>query len=99
MERKQSAFLLKEILPDIIAKVAGNNMSEQIKLEQAWLDLAGREADKVLFDGFREGTMFIRVDTPARRFIWQGRRGELLRKLQQVSSGVKQIVFRIRKES
>jgi hypothetical protein len=95
VERKKSTFLLKEILPDIITKMSSGNMSDQVKLEQAWLDLAGHEADKVVFDGFREGTLFIRVDNTARRFIWQGRRGELLRKLQQISSGVKQIVFRI----
>jgi hypothetical protein len=98
VERKQSTFSLKEILPDIIAKFSAGNMSDQVKLEQAWSTLAGREADKVLFDGFREGTLFIRVDNVARRFIWQGRRGELIRKLQQVSPDVKQIVFRIRKE-
>ena len=98
MERKKSTFLLKDILPGIFAKFSDSNMSAQVKLEQAWLDLAGREADKVMFDGFREGTLFIRVDSTARRFIWQGRRGELLRKLQLIIPDVKQIVFRIRKE-
>jgi len=98
VERKHNTFLLKELLPDIIAKVSGSNMLDQVKLEQAWLNLAGCDADKVVFDGFREGSLFIRVNNTAQRFIWQGRRGELLRKIQQVSPEVKQIVFRIRKE-
>ncbi len=97
MEKKRNAILIKDLLSDMMMQLSQHQVSDQLKIEEAWGHIKEKNTSEAMFDGFCDGIVYIRVSNSTQRFIWNGRRTELLRKLQEVSNNVKQIVFKIRK--
>ena len=97
MEKTRTYFVLKDVLPDVIARISAHNIPEQINLENAWRDVAGPEAVGSAYTGFKNGCVFVTVDTPARLYQWKLKKTATLRRLSESCSGVKNIVFKIGK--
>jgi hypothetical protein len=96
-KKPKSYFALKDVLPDVIARLSAGNVHDQINLENAWYDIAGPEATGSAYAGFKNGCVFIYVDTPARLYRWKLQKGALVRKLRERRPEVENIVFKIGK--
>lgn len=97
MEKKRNAVLVKDLLSDMMMQLSQHQLSDQLKIEEAWGQIKKQYTSEAMFDGFHDGVVYICVANSTQRFIWNGRRTELLRQLQEVSNNVQQIVFKIRK--
>ena len=97
MERSRTVVALKDVLPDVIAQLSSNNISDQIHLENIWGEVVGIEAVGSQFAGFKNGCVFVVVDTPSRLYQWKLKRSATLRRLSERCPEVKNISFKIGK--
>ena len=97
MANKSTFFAIKDVLPDVIARISTNNIHDQISLENAWREIAGPEAVGSVYSGFKNGCVFVNVDTPARLYQWKLKKTAALRRLSEQSPLVKNIAFKIGK--
>ena len=100
--KKQKILAVGQILPGVFEDITRSNTHEQIQLEKIWADIAGAvvgsaEVQGVSLSGFKEGTLFIAVDSSARLFFWKLRRGAVLKRFQERRPDVTNIVFKIGK--
>ena len=99
--KKKKILTVGEILPGVFEDITRSNTHEQIQLEKIWADIAGSIAgttpagpEGARFSGFKEGTVYIAVDSPARAFYWKLRRGTVLKRFQERTPDVTHIVFK-----
>lgn len=97
MEKRRTVYSIKDVLPEVIAHISSDTLSDQIKLDKAWQEIAGRETGKSVVSGSRNGSVFVTVDSPARLYQWKIRRQAVLRKLQETCPSVQNVVFKIGK--
>jgi hypothetical protein len=97
VEITKTCFVLKDVLPDVIARISANNIHEQINFENAWRDIAGPESTGSAYAGFKNGCVFVIVDTPARLYQWKLKKTATLRRLGEICPQVKNVVFKIGK--
>ncbi len=98
MENKKRKILnIGQILPGIIESLTRSNIHEQIQLEKIWADIAGDDAAGVVLNGYKDGTVFITVDSAARLYFWKMRRATVLKRFQERRPDVKNIGFKIGK--
>jgi hypothetical protein len=101
--KKQKILAVGQILPGVFEDITRSNIHEQIQLEKIWADIAGAvmgpEAGTAgaSLNGFKEGVVYIAVDSSARLFYWKLRRGAALKRFQERRPDVKNIVFKIGK--
>ncbi len=101
--KKEKILTVGQILPGVFNDITRSNIHEQIQLEEIWADIAravfGAEtgAAGAVFNGFKEGVVYIAVDSSARLFYWKLRRGTALKRFQERRPDVKNIVFKIGK--
>lgn len=95
--KKRKISTVSEILPGVLEELTRSNIHEQIQLEKIWTDIAGVNAAGVALNGFRDGTVFIAVDSSARLYYWKLRRGTLLKRFQERRPDVTNIAFKIGK--
>ena len=102
---KRKILAVGQILPGVFEDITRSNSHEQIQLEKIWADIAhatrvpGMVAGSAgaSFSGFKEGVVYIAVDSSARLFYWKLRRGAALKRFQERRPDVKNIVFKIGK--
>lgn len=99
MKKQSQAVLIKDLLTDMMLQIEQQTISDQFKIEEAWLQIKQQYTSEAYFDGFFEGIVYIGVEDAVQRFLWHGRRQVILRQLQMVSQQVTNIVFKIRKRS
>jgi hypothetical protein len=101
--KKEKILAVGQILPGVFEDISRGNMHEQIQLEKIWLDIAsavmgaGTDTAGAGLSGFKEGVVYIAVDSSARLFYWKLRRGAVLKRFQERRPDVKNIVFKIGK--
>ena len=87
-----------EILPDVLKDITRSNVHEQIQLEEIWANIAAAMgAAGVALNGYKNGTVFIVVDSSTRLYHWKLRRGMVLKRFQEHRPDVQNIVFKIGK--
>jgi hypothetical protein len=99
---KRKILTVGQILPGVFEDISRSNIHEQIQLEKIWADIAGAitgapDAVGASMSGFKEGIVYIAVDSSARLFYWKLRRGTVLKRFQERRPDVKNIVFKIGK--
>ncbi len=94
---KRSAVAARDILPGILKDLTRNHLHEQIALEQVWSNIAGEGATGVALGGFRDGVVFITVDSSARLYYWKLRQGTIVKRFQERRPDVRNVVFKIGK--
>jgi hypothetical protein len=94
--KKEKILTVGQILPGVFEDISRSNIHEQIQLEKIWADIAGAITDTsgAGFSGFKEGVVYIAVDSSARLFYWKLRRGTVLKRFQEHRPDVKNIVFK-----
>lgn len=97
MKKSRTCFALKDVLPDVIAKITARNSHDQINLESAWNEVIGTETVGLAYTGFKNGCVFVTVDTPARLYQFKLKRITVLRRLSALCPEVKNIYFKIGK--
>lgn len=97
MKRANTYFAVKDILPNVIAKLSVGNIHEQIHLENAWCSVVGFDAIGSVYAGFKNGCVFITVDSPAKLYQFKLKRATILRQLKERCPDVKNISFKIGK--
>jgi len=100
--KKQKILAVGQILPGVFEDITRSNIHEQIQLEKIWADIADAVtgpggASGAGLSGFKEGVVYIAVDSSARLFYWKLRRGAALKRFQERRPDVKNIVFKIGK--
>ncbi len=95
IDRKKEIFLVNEILPDVIKSISRRDIQDQISLEKLWQDIVGAETDRAVITGFKDGCLFISVDSPARLFKMRLQKPGLLTKLKQQRKDIVNLSFRI----
>ena len=99
---KRKILAVGQILPGVFEDITRSNIHEQIQLEKIWADIAGAVAGPAGtagagLNGFKDGVVYIAVDSSARLFYWKLRRGAILKRFQERRPDVKNIVFKIGK--
>jgi hypothetical protein len=97
IQKKSQLFTIQDILPNLIAQISSGNTVDQLTIEKRWKELAEFYVDQALYSGFKEGSLYISVNNPARLYQWKLRKQEVLKKLQKHCPEVKNIVFKIGK--
>jgi hypothetical protein len=97
VDRLRPYFAVKDVLPDVIAKIVSGNIHDQIHLENAWNDVAGSDAIGSVYTGFKNGCVFVVVDTPARLYQWKLKKPAVLRRLSEICPEVNNLSFKIGK--
>ena len=95
MDKKKDIFLVKEILPDVIKSISRRDIQDQISLERLWQDVIGEEADRAVIGGFKDGCLFVNVDSAARLFKMRLQKQGLLTKLRVKRKDIVNISFKI----
>ena len=95
MEKRKNFFTIKDVLPGVMARLSGDNVRDQINLENAWREVAGPDAVGTAFAGFKNGCVYVIVDSPARLYQWKMRKTATMRRLSEKCSEVKNISFKI----
>ena len=103
--KKENILAVGQILPGVFEDITRSNIHEQIQLEEIWAGIAGAAsgpaggaaASGASLNGFKEGVVYIAVDSSARLFYWKLRRGAALKRFQERRPDVKNIVFKIGK--
>ena len=103
--KKEKILAVGQILPGVFDDITRSNIHEQIQLEKIWADIAGAVSGPegspavvgASLSGFKEGVVYIAVDSSARLFYWKLRRGAALKRFQERRPDVKNIVFKIGK--
>lgn len=93
--KKRQVPSVKDILPDVLKDISRSNAHEQVQLEQIWGDIAGPNARGAALNGFKDGTVYITVDSPARLYYWKLRRQTALKRFQERRADVTNIAFKI----
>ncbi|MBF0388222.1 MAG: DUF721 domain-containing protein [Candidatus Omnitrophica bacterium] len=94
-DRKQEIFLVQEILPEVIKSISRRDIQDQISLEKLWQDVAGAEAGYTVITGFKDGCIFLQVDSPARLFKMRLLKPGLLTKLKKQRADIVNLSFKI----
>jgi len=87
--------LIKDILPDVIKSISHRDIQDQISLEQLWQNVAKGDADQAVIAGFKDGCLFVTVDSAARLFKMRMHKQGLLTKLKQQRKDIVNISFKI----
>jgi hypothetical protein len=95
VEKRKNFFTVKDVLPGVMARLSGDNVRDQINLEKAWHEVAGPEAVGSAFTGFKNGCVYVTVDSPARLYQWKMRKAATMRRLCEKCPGVNNISFKI----
>ena len=95
MDKKKEIFLVNEILPEVIKSISRRDIQDQISLEKCWQDVAGTDADHCGITGFKDGCLFVQVDSPARLFKMRMQKAGLLTKLKQQRKDIVNLSFKI----
>ena len=94
---KRKISTVNDILPGIFKDLSRQNIHEQVQLEQLWATIAGQDACGVAVSGFKDGTVYITVDSSERLYFWRLRRTTFLKRFQERRPDVKNIGFKIGK--
>ncbi len=96
---KRKVLSIGDILPKVLEEITRSDIHEQIQLEKIWKDILATMpgVSGVMLGGFKEGTVFITVDSATRLYHWKSRRGMLLKRFQERRPDVTNIVFKIGK--
>ena len=95
MEKKKDIFLVHEILPEVIKSISRRDIQDQISLEKLWQDVSGSDYDYAGITGFKDGCVFVQVDSPARLFKMRLQKQGLLTKLKKQRNDIVNISFKI----
>ncbi len=95
--KKRKVSSVGEILPGVFKDINCSNIHEQVQLEQVWMGIAGPDSSGVMLNGFKNGTVFIIVDSSARLYHWKLRRTTILKRFQERRPDVQNIAFKIGK--
>ena len=94
---KRKILAVKEILPGILKDITRRDIHEQIELEKIWENIAGVDATGVMLGGFKDGVVFITVNSSARLYYWKLRQVTVLKRFQERRPDVKNVAFKIGK--
>ena len=94
-ETKKDIFLVNEILPEVIKSISRRDIQDQISLEKLWQDVAGEESGRAIITGFKDGCIFVQVDSPARLFKMRLQKPGLLTKLKKQRNDIVNLSFKI----
>ena len=94
---KRKILAVKEILPGILKDITRSHIHEQIELEKIWENIAGVDATGVMLGGFKDGVVFITVNSSARLYYWKLRQVTVLKRFQERRPDVKNVAFKIGK--
>ncbi|MFH0866311.1 MAG: hypothetical protein V1904_08950 [Bacteroidota bacterium] len=99
MKEKQKIQSVADILPKVLEEITRSNTHEQIQLEKIWKDIlvSMQGFSGVKLNGFKDGIVFIVVDSAARLYYWKSRQGMVLKRFQERRTDVTNIVFKIGK--
>jgi len=87
---------IKDIIPQVVEKMARQRAGEQGALEQAWQDvLEKHDLKHVRLVGPRDGNLLVSVDSPARAYHLRMRKARILKQLQEKIPGIKDITFKV----
>ncbi len=87
---------IKDIIPQVIEKMARQRGGEQGALEQAWQGILGeQELKHVRLGGQRNGNLLVSVDSPARLYHLRMRKSKILRQLREKIPEIKDITFKV----
>jgi predicted nucleic acid-binding Zn ribbon protein len=92
--KKRRITAIREIIPGVLEEITRSNIHEQVELEKIWADIA-RDASGVALNGFKDGVVYIIVDSSARLFYWKQRRATILKRFQERRPDVQNIGFKI----
>lgn len=106
--KKRKILAVGQILPGVFEDITRSSnpaCSAQDQIERIWADIAevivgpGEAAGPagIKFSGFKEGVVYMAVDSSARLFFWKLRRATVLKRLQERRPDVKNVVFKIGK--
>ncbi|NLE64555.1 MAG: DUF721 domain-containing protein [Elusimicrobia bacterium] len=99
VDKKNPPRLLQDLLPQVIARIQCVDPARQVSVEAAWRKVAGQDPKGTRIGGFRDGTLLVHVDSPARLFVMRMRRQTLLSGIQKDCPEVINIVFKIGKDT
>ena len=91
---KRKITAIREIIPGVLEEITRSNIQEQVQLEKIWADIV-QDAAGAALNGFREGVVFITVDSSARLYYWKARKITILKRFQERRADVTNIVFKI----
>lgn len=94
-DKKKSIFSVQDVLPAVINSISRRDIQEQISLEKLWQETLGVEADHAVIVGFKDGCIFIHVDSQARLFKMRMNKAGLLTKLKTQRKDITNISFKI----
>jgi len=87
---------IKDIIPQVVEKMARQRAGEQGALEQAWKDVLAKQGLKhVTLVGPRDGSLLVSVDSPARLYHLRTRKAAILRQLREKVPEIKDIIFKV----
>ena len=87
---------IKDIIPQVVEKMARQRGGEQGALEQAWQDvLEKQELKHVKLVGPRDGNLLVSVDSPARAYHLRMRKTKILKQLREKIPEIKDITFKV----
>ncbi len=87
---------IKDIIPQVIDKMARQRGGEQGALEQVWQDVLEKyELKHVTLVGPRDGNLLVSVDSPARAYHLRMRKAKILKQLREKIPEIKDITFKV----
>lgn len=95
MDKKKEIFQVSEILANVLKSISRRDIQDQISLEKLWQEIVGEEADRAIITGFKEGCLFVQVDSPARLFKMRLQKQGLLTRLKKQRNDIVNISFKI----
>ncbi len=89
---------IKDIIQDVIGKMAQQEPQANIKVERIWKNiLEEQELKHTKIVGMKEGNIFAHVDSPAWLYQMRIRRSKILERLKDEIPDIKSIRFKIGK--
>lgn len=86
---------IKEIIKGVIGKISEKHQDIEYKIENEWDKIISiKEKKHLRLMGYKEGKIFINVDSPAWLYQMKIQKNEILRKFNNIIPEIKDIVFR-----
>lgn len=89
---------IKEVVNDVINKLASKTGADQQRIVQAWQEAVGRKFGKhTSIRGIRDKKLIVMVDSPALMFHLNLKRNQILKALRRVEKDLDNITLKIGK--
>lgn len=88
---------IRDIIPQVIENLALKKPKTKRNIHEVWRIAAGTQADFCEVRDFRNGILWVNVDSSARIFEMSTRKGEIIKNLKNEVPELRDIIFKIGK--